>query len=263
MSGVGSSTRVAVRAASTFIGVLAGSLLASLVVNVPGASAAPGIPERLTHLGDARQVIVVTAPDWSSTHGTLTAWERRANGWHRVVAPTTADLGAHGLVPSAERQQGTGTTPAGTFALPFAFGRRPNPGARLPYTRLTTWDAWPYNPADPSTYNVLQRAQVSWDSYQRNVEHLWRHGVQYDYVAVMDYNLPREPITTGADGVRRATIPANTSAGGGIFLHVTDGRTTSGCIAIPLPVMRSLLRWLDPAARPVIVVGPAEQISTM
>ena len=34
-------------------------------------------------------------------------------------------------------------------------------------------------------------------------EHLWSYGRQYNYVAVMDYNLPGGPIRTGADGVRR------------------------------------------------------------
>jgi len=254
--------RVAVFVALVTTGVLIGPPLGPAGGPSP-AVAAPSVPETLTHLGDARQVIVVTAPGWSSTKGTLTAWERRAGGWRRVVAPTNALLGAHGLVPAAQRRQSTGTTPAGTFALPYAFGRKSDPGTDLPYTQLTTWDAWPYSATDPSTYNVFQDARISWDSFGHDVEHLWRHGVQYDYVAVMDYNLPSGPITTDANGVRRASVPANTSAGGGIFLHVSDGRTTAGCIAVPRPVMRALLRWLDPQAHPVIVVGPAAQISSM
>ncbi len=227
------------------------------------AEAAPSIPDALTHIADAQQVIVVTAPTWKSTRGTLTAWERTASGWRKVIDSTPAVLGAHGMTPAAMRRQSTGTTPAGTFAITSAFGRLADPGAQVPYRQLTTWDAWPYNPEDPSTYNVFQDANRSWDSYGRNVEHLWQHGVQYDYVAVMEYNLPQGPITTDAQGIRRATQPANTSAGGGIFLHVSDGRTTAGCIAVSRKVMRNILRWLKPAAHPVIVVGPKAQITQM
>ena len=227
------------------------------------AAAATSIPDSLTHLGDAQQVIVVTAPMWTSTRGTLTAWERTPSGWRKVVDATPAILGSHGMNPAATRRQSTGTTPAGTFAITSAFGRRTNPGAHLPYTQLTTWDAWPYNPDDPTTYNVFQDANRSWDSYGHNVEHLWRHGVQYDYVAVLDYNLPQGSITTDANGIRHATQPANTSAGGGIFLHVSDGRTTAGCIAVSRKVMRTVLQWLSPAAHPVIVVGPQALITQM
>jgi L,D-peptidoglycan transpeptidase YkuD (ErfK/YbiS/YcfS/YnhG family) len=227
------------------------------------AGAATSLPDELTHLGDSQQVIVVTAPLWTSTTGTLSAWERTPSGWRKVVDATPVILGSHGMTPAATRRQSTGTTPAGTFAITSAFGRRTDPGAHLPYTQLTTWDAWPYNPADPSTYNVFQDANRSWDSYGHNVEHLWRHGVQYDYVAVLDYNLPHGLITTDANGIRRANQPANTSAGGGIFLHVSDGRKTTGCIAVSQKVMRSILRWLTPTAHPVIVVGPKALISQM
>lgn|GEM_PF-320956 len=227
------------------------------------ASAAASSPDSLSHLGNAHQVIIVTASGWSSPAGTLTAWERDAHGWRRVIAPTPAVLGARGLVLASQRRQSTGTTPAGTFAIPSSFGRLPNPGTGLPYTQLTPKDAWPYNPDDPSTYNVFQDADRSWDSYGHNVEYLWRHGVQYDYVAVLDYNLPRGSITTDANGIRHATTPANTAAGGGIFLHVSDGRKTTGCIAVSRKAMRSILRWLNPAAQPVIVVGPQSQINQM
>ena len=82
-------------------------------------------------------------------------------------------------------------------------------------------------------------------------------GRQYDYVAVMDYNLPRGEITTGPDGVRRAKTPADTRKGGGIFLHVSKGEPTAGCIAVNERTMKRILRWLDPAANPVIITRVA------
>jgi L,D-peptidoglycan transpeptidase YkuD (ErfK/YbiS/YcfS/YnhG family) len=41
----------------------------------------------------------------------------------------------------------------------------------------------------------------------------------------------------------------------GIFLHVTDGSPTWGCVAIGREEMRSVLNWLDPSASPRITIG--------
>jgi L,D-peptidoglycan transpeptidase YkuD (ErfK/YbiS/YcfS/YnhG family) len=243
--------------------------IGGLLLTVVGAgSAAAGEPRyhpsRLAHVGTAGQVIVVTAPSWRSTHATLRAYERDGNGgWREVVAATPARLGWSGLYLAAQRRQGSGKTPAGTFAIPSAFGRLPDPGTDLPYTQFDRNDAWTYNPRNPYTYNVFQTADVSWASYGSYVEELWGYGRQYRYVAVLDYNLPEGPIRTDGEGIRRTTVPANTKAGGGIFLHVTDGRSTAGCIAIPQDVMRGVLDWLDPARKPVIVVGPEAVIDRM
>ncbi len=206
---------------------------------------------------------MVTAPSWRSTTATLRAYERDGDGWREVIAATPARLGWSGLYLAAQRRQGTGKTPAGTFAIPRAFGRLADPGTELPYRQFDRDDAWTYDPDRPATYNVYQTSRAGWAGSGGSAEHLWSYGRQYNYVAVMDYNLPGGPITTGADGVRRAAEPADTRAGGGIFLHVTNGKVTAGCIAIPQRQMRDVLRWLDPDRKPVIVVGPESAITRM
>lgn len=228
---------------------------ALIVWLAPSASAAPDPLAALDPAVD--QAIVVTADDWRTTVATLRAYERRDGRWVEVIGPTRARLGAAGMIPAARRLQGTGETPAGTFAIPSAFGRKPNPGTALPYTRVDRNDTWPYWPQDPATYNVLQTAPIDTSRHGRYVEHLWDMGRQYNYVAVMDYNLPRGKITTGADGVRRAANPANTRKGGGIFLHVSKGEPTAGCIAVNERTMVRILRWLDPGAEPVIITRVA------
>ena len=242
------------------------ALLAVLLTGAPAAAAdQPAYhPSRLAHVGTAGQVIVVTAADWRTSHATLRAYERdRKGGWRQVVEATPARLGWSGLYLAKQRRQGTGKTPAGTFAIPSAFGRLPDPGTRLPYRQFDRNDAWTYNPRRPATYNIFQTVDTSWRTYGSYVERLWSYGKQYRYVAVMDYNLPDGPIRRGPDGVRRTTTPADTKAGGGIFLHVTNGTATAGCIAIPQSVMRDVLTWLDPKRKPVIVVGPESAIGRM
>jgi L,D-peptidoglycan transpeptidase YkuD (ErfK/YbiS/YcfS/YnhG family) len=242
------------------------AVLAALLA-IPSVGAAerpPYHPSNLGNVGQSGQVIVVTADSWSTTHATLRAYERDGNGgWRQVLPATPARLGWSGLVASDDRRQGTGKTPAGTFGIVSAFGRKADPGTSLDYVQVDRNDAWTYNPANPATYNVFQTVDRSWASYGRYVERLWSYGRQYDYVAVMDYNLPDGPVRVGADGVRRATQPADTRAGGGIFLHVTNGKVTAGCIAIPEAAMRSVLQWLKPARNPVIVVGPESVIDRM
>ena len=224
---------------------------AVLIAGAPHARAT-SVPEG--RVGDARQVIVVEAPRWSSTEGTLTAFERTDGSW-QVVQPTVrAQLGYGGLVRGDRRRQGTGTVPTGVYGILSGFGREPDPGTDLDYIQVDRNDAWTYNPRVPSTYNVFQTADRSWKSYGGYVEDLWDMGMQYDYVAILDYNLPEGPIRTGANGVRRSSSPPDTSRGGGIFLHVDNGNKTAGCIAVSKPVMRDLMRWLDPAKDPVIVI---------
>ena len=252
------------RATRPFPAILATLIVALVAVGLPiPAWAAPSTtPAGLTYLGDSRQVVIVTAPSWRSTTATLSTYERSGDTWTRVHGPIPAFLGYGGLAPAAQRRQSTGTTPAGAFDIVNAFGRRADPGTRLPYRRVDGNDAWPYNPRVPATYNVFQDSPVSWRSYGKYVERLASYGRQYDYVAVLDYNLPDGRITRNDRGVRRTDQPADTRAGGGIFLHVSKGKPTAGCISIEHGAMRSVLRWMDRAKDPVLVVGPRSEIES-
>ena len=241
-------------------GVTALIVLAAAVALSPTASAIT--PGDLPGATDAEQVIIVTSTDYRSTRALLSAYEKEPDGrWVAVVTDVPAYVGARGIVPGASRGQGTNTTPAGTYAITSGFGRKSNPGTSLPYVRVDRDDAWTYNPRVPGTYNVFQTAPVSWASYGRYVERLWKMGRQYDYVAVLDYNLPDGTITTDARGIRRTDEPANTRAGGGIFLHVSKGEPTAGCISIEKSEMRRVMDWLDLERNPVIVIGKAKALA--
>jgi len=54
---------------------------------------------------------------------------------------------------------------------------------------------------------------------------------------------------------------ATPGAGSCIFLHIwKDSRSaTAGCTAMPEPDLVNLLRWLNPAARPVLVQMPQQE----
>ena len=78
---------------------------------------------------------------------------------------------------------------------------------------------------------------------------------------MLDYNLPSG--IKWRNGQRIATEPANTSKGGGIFLHVNGSGATAGCVSVSRERMRRILRWLNPAHDPVIVMGPGDVIERM
>jgi hypothetical protein len=65
--------------------------------------ATPSLPSALQTVGDSNQVVLVQAPDWKSTKGTLRAFERANGRWTEVVPEVSADLGYGGLVPGQQR----------------------------------------------------------------------------------------------------------------------------------------------------------------
>ncbi|MDG4665569.1 L,D-transpeptidase family protein [Mycobacterium sp. 236(2023)] len=176
-------------------------------------------------------MIVVSAPAPDSPTATLTAFDRVGDQWRTALGPTPADLGSLGV---GAAEDDVFRTPAGTFPLGQAFGRQPNPGTRMPYFQATDADWWDED-VDSPTYNTHVHAdEIDSD----DAENLYDSGPIYDYAVLIDHNPAR--------------IPGQSA---GIFLHVSDGSPTWGCVAIGENEMRSVLQWLDPAAHPRIAIG--------
>lgn len=244
------------------------SLVATGRTPAHGAESVPAYhPSRLAGVGAAQQVIVVAARAWSSDRGRLRAYQRRVDGsWALRVGPVAAHLGRNGFVRGAVRRQGSATTPAGTYGLPWAFGTAGDPGTTLRYRQVDADDWWPYDPRDPSTYNVFQPRRPATAGWRTAwAEHLSEFGRQYAHAVVVGFNLPGGARRDG--GERVTAQPADTRRGGGIFLHVRraggQDPATTGCVAVDRSVMHRLLRWLDPAADPTIVMGPRAALPSL
>jgi L,D-peptidoglycan transpeptidase YkuD (ErfK/YbiS/YcfS/YnhG family) len=179
----------------------------------------------------AGQIIVVSAPSANSPVGELTAYERVDGRWQPVLGPTPADFGELGVGAPADD---VFRTPVGTFPLGQAFGREANPGTRMPYFEATDEDWWDED-VDSPTYNThVHAAEID----SEDAENLYDSGAIYDYAVLIEHNPER--------------IPGRSA---GIFLHVSDGKPTWGCVAIGRDQMRSVLQWLDPAQHPQITIG--------
>jgi len=172
------------------------------------------------------QQVRVTAPSSSSTVASVSLYECD----RPVAGPWRARAGYRGL--SAHHREGDGTTPLGTFRIgPVVYGLAADPGVRFRYHRLVCGDWWDEDAQSPS-YNLFRHVRCGTSPpFGAASEALWRATIAYRLFAVVEYNGARIP-----------------GRGSGIFLHVDTGRATNGCVSLPEPRLRSLLRRLRPGA---------------
>jgi L,D-peptidoglycan transpeptidase YkuD (ErfK/YbiS/YcfS/YnhG family) len=201
----------------------------------PATTGTTAVDPALARVGSAGQAIVVTAARYGATTATLTAYERRVDGWTVTFGPWPANVGTRGLAPPGEKREGDGRTPSGVYAFDFLFGVAPDPGVLFPYRRVTDRTiVWDDDPAS-SRYNTW----VDVDEQDAGAEPEPMYvSPAYDHGAVIAYNSARTP-----------------GLGSAIFLHVSTGGPTAGCVSLPAGRLVEVLRWLDPARSPRIVLG--------
>ncbi len=188
--------------------------------------------------GSAQQVITVVASSTGSTTASLQAWSKGSSGWRRFGSSVTAHVGSQGLTEHPSESKSA--TPIGSFGLTQAFGRASDPGTSLPYFRTDSSDWW-VSDSSSRYYNAHYRCSGNCPFDTGAGENLYSAGYVYTYAVVIDYN--RFPMTPGA--------------GSAFFLHVTDGGSTAGCVSIPESTLVSIMKWLNPAAHPRILIGVA------
>ncbi|MBN1611829.1 MAG: DUF1287 domain-containing protein [Polyangiaceae bacterium] len=199
-----------------------------------------------------RQLVLVLAPTWGSSHATLQAFERgEAGPFRRVDTPILARLGSAGLARGRgvgglatrawwalpRKTEGDHRSPAGLFSFGTAFGRL-SPAAlvaaRWPYRRTNPSDFWVDDPAAPE-YNTWQSlasldAPHSWSSAERLS--------LYELALVIRHN--DAPVVKGA--------------GSAHFVHASDlSRPTTGCTGVGKADLSRLIVWLDPERQPLLL----------
>ena len=208
-----------------------------------------------TDWSDARQMIVVTTPDWDSTHGTLQRHERRNGAWHALDAALPVvigragsawGIGLHPAQQGLQKKEGDGRSPAGVFALGTAFGYARSIAASWAYAPMDAAH-WCIDVERSALYNRIVDARVvGRDAIAGSTEPM-RLDVHAD--RDMRYKL----------GLVIAHNPRNLAgAGSCIFAHLwsTADSSTAGCTAMAEPAMQALLGWLRPDAHPVFVLLP-------
>jgi L,D-peptidoglycan transpeptidase YkuD (ErfK/YbiS/YcfS/YnhG family) len=185
----------------------------------------------------AGQLLVVIAEEDQTSRAKLYAMNRGNHGWQLRGGGIPAMIGRHGFAQPGKKREGDGHTPAGLFRLESVFGYAPSVTTRMPYRQATKDDVWVDDVNAPDYNSWQKRGETKASSFEemRRNDHYYRLG------AVIGYN--RQPAVKGH--------------GSAIFLHVWrgDGKPTSGCVAIDEQELAGIIGWLDPAKRPMILMG--------
>jgi L,D-peptidoglycan transpeptidase YkuD (ErfK/YbiS/YcfS/YnhG family) len=214
---------------------------------VPLASLKPFIKEFITdhtvQIGESEQLIFATNRESSSFVVTIQAVEKENGIWHLVFPAFTGSIGERGFAAIDEKREGDGKSPTGIFPLGIAFGYDPSVETKMPYRQATEDDFW-VDDANSEDYNRWVKGEpkaTSWEKMKRDDD-------QYKYGVVIEYNM--HPIVKGK--------------GSAIFLHVwKPGESTLGCVAMSEEMILRIFGWLDPAKKPLIVMGTESELRVM
>ena len=188
---------------------------------------------------DTRQVLLV----WDTSFlffksAKVYAMEKSGLTWRQAMGPLVAVAGRNGFAPPGEKREGDGRTPSGLYRLETAFGYAEFIDTKMPYRQATENDLWIDDPDAPDYNRWVRKSNTRAASYEK----MRRNDDLYKYGLVIEYN----------------TDPVLKNYGSAIFLHVWAGAgsATAGCVAVSEEDILKILGWLNPAARPAILINP-------
>lgn len=237
--------------------VVAALALAGMLVTARSSNGSPEAepPPASPIAKECRQLLLVRSRSWRTPTATLERYERDDNlPWRQVGEATRVNVGRNGMgwgrglhaadQPGPVKREGDGRAPAGVFPLGLAFGAAdelPPEAKGFPYlhTLPTTYcvedTRSKYYNQIIDAHEVKMTSWEQWSGMQR-ADGLFRLGVV----------------------VRQNGPDTKTGAGSCVFLHIWRGfrHPTAGCTAMPLEQIQETVRWLDAAARPLLVQLP-------
>jgi len=191
------------------------------------------------------QVMLVASDDASGFHATLQLLEKKGDSWSFAFPPMPALIGEKGFATPGAKKEGDLRTPAGVFPLRRTFGYLQQIRSRMPYRRVGKDDLWVDDSSSPDYNRWVRRGETRAASF----EVMKLDDDRYKYGIVIEYNT--DPVVPGA--------------GSAIFIHVRAGENmpTLGCVALSEGEILKLLSWLDPAARPLAILGTREALVSL
>lgn len=225
-------------------------------------------------LARSTQMIVVTTSDWNAVEGRLQRYDRGTprETWRPVGNSIPVVVGKSGLgwgigvvatdnpnvrvASDPVKQEGDGRAPAGVFALGTAFGYAPHllPGSKMPYLQLTPSTECIDDVGSKHYNRVVERSAAApdWNSS----EHMRSAGESYRWGIVVNHN------GTVSNANAHPPVPGGGSC---IFLHIwkSSEQGTVGCTAMSQIELETLLTWLDPKRKPLLVQLPVQEYSAL
>jgi L,D-peptidoglycan transpeptidase YkuD (ErfK/YbiS/YcfS/YnhG family) len=206
-------------------------------------------PTGFSQVTGAQKLIVMITEDWNSSKGIIFMFDKTKDGWKKQRDEFSVSLGEYGLAWGAGvhpvkagdfvKTEGDMRSPAGIFELDsvlYGLDATGPEGVRYPYHRLTELTRC-IDDTNSKAYNRI----VEEDSLKKDwnsAEHMRKVDPDYKYVLVVRHN----PL--GEKG-----------KGSCIFIH-TNNVPTSGCTSMDEQDMLTLLHWLDPKRKTLVVQLP-------
>ncbi|HLA29368.1 MAG TPA: L,D-transpeptidase family protein [Syntrophales bacterium] len=197
-------------------------------------------PEKM--IGKSSHILLVRNMNPTSIDIRIFALEKRNGRWQSPFAAVDGVIGRNGFAAPGEKREGDGRTPSGIFPLGTVFGYQASFPTRMPYRQATVDDLW-VDDVHADDYNRwVTRGTTKASSFEkmRRDDNLYKLGV------VVEYN----------------TNPVVKGYGSAIFFHLWRGKglATEGCVALSEEDLIKIVRWLDPATGPLVVMGTSVMI---
>lgn len=198
-----------------------------------------------TLAGDSSQALLVVGEELTGSTAMLYTLEKRGATWRTVFPPLPALIGRNGFAPPGEKKEGDVRTPSGVFALKRAFGYAAAVDTRLSYRQAGENDIWVDDSNSPDYNRWGRKGETSAASF----EQMKLNDDRYKYGIVIEYNT--DPVVKGA--------------GSAIFIHVRceEHLPTQGCVALAENDILRVLGWLEPKAKPLVILGTRNSIDLL
>ena len=201
---------------------------------------------------DCRQLVRVITPQWTSTTGMMTLYERKGekDKW-KIIDSFPVNVGRNGLAwddrtpfikygTPRVKHEGDGCSPAGIFDLGPAFGYNAEEGLKIKYMKTDGNDLCIDDPGSDYYNQFISTDTININDHDwKSFENMKRQDALYEYGVWVQYN---------SQDIRA-------SYGSCIFLHVwrDDHSPTSGCTSMSRENILTLLQWLDSTKHPVLI----------
>ncbi len=188
-------------------------------------------------IGKSSQILLVRDEGFLFfTLAKLYTFEKQGDIWQQAFEPMDAAIGRNDFALDQQKREGDGKTPSGVYPLKLTFGYDESVQTKMPYRQTLPDDVWVDDPDSPD-YNRWVKLK---DTQAVSFERMRRDDDLYKYGVIIEYN----------------TDPVIRGNGSAIFLHVWKcaGMPTAGCVAVAEENMLKILKWLNPAAHPLMIL---------
>ena len=198
-------------------------------------------------IGNSGQILLVTNEEITSKDVLIQTFEKTGEGWVKKFNDTKGKIGKLGFAPYKEKREGDKRTPSGIFFLgPVYTAEGEKVSTKMEHWVATENDYW-IDDTKSSQYNRWVTSErdpdidgVSREEMVRTQDGKYRIGIAVQYN--MDQVVPKGSVIT---------------------VHILENNQyTVGCIAVPEYNLKDIIGWLDPAKKPLIIMGTVDELLT-